>query len=218
MSVSRTRVKVCGLRTRGSVNAVSEGVDYVGFNFWPKSRRFIAPADAGRLAGNLPRHIKVVALFVDPKRSEVEKVLDEMAVDLLQFHGSESATFCQAFGVPYMKAVRLQNEHSLDAMAEHLTAPDDYILVDTYVAGAYGGTGSLVSLELAEAARNRFPDARLFLAGGLDNHTVHNAIERVRPYAVDVASSVERSPGDKSSARVRAFVRAVQGADAAAIT
>ena len=215
MPEHRTRVKVCGLRTRGSVNAVSDGVDYVGFNFWSKSRRFIAPADAGRLAGNLPRHIQVVALFVDPKRSEVEKVLDEMAVDLLQFHGSESATFCHGFGVPFMKAIRLQNERSIDQMGEFLSAPDNYILVDTYVAGTYGGTGHPVSLKLAATARSRYPEARLFLAGGLDSQTVGPAISHVSPYAVDVASSVERSPGDKSSARVRSFVRAVQDADGA---
>jgi phosphoribosylanthranilate isomerase len=191
---------------------VSEGVDYVGFNFWPKSRRFIAPPDAGRLAGNLPRDVKVVALFVDPKRTEVDKVLDEMAVDLLQFHGSETATFCQAFGVPFMKAIRLKDERSLAMMGDYLTQPDDYMLVDTYVAGAYGGTGHPVSLELAIKARERYPSARLFLAGGLEAGSVGDAIRQVNPYGVDVASSVERSAGDKSSARVRAFVRAVRRA------
>ena len=140
----KTRIKVCGIRTRGSVNAVSDGVDYVGVNFWSKSRRFIAPSDAGRLAGGLPRHIRVVGLFVNPRRSEVDRVLDELAVDILQFHGDESPTFCQSFGIPYMKAIRLRDHSSVDAIADFLPSPDGYILVDTYVAGMVGGTGSPV--------------------------------------------------------------------------
>ncbi len=209
----KTRIKVCGIRTRGSVNAVSDGVDYVGFNFWSKSRRFIAPSDAGRLAGGLPRHVRVVGLFVNPRRSEVDRVLEELAVDILQFHGDESPTFCQSFGVPYMKAIRLRDHSSVDAIADFLPAPDGYILVDTYVAGMVGGTGSPVRLDLAAAARAQYPDARIFLAGGLDTARVGRAIREIQPYAVDVASSVERTAGDKSTAKVRAFVRAVESAD-----
>ena len=207
-----TKIKVCGVTTPASLEAVSSGVDYIGLNFWPQSRRYIRLKAATSLMAGLPDDVQMVALFVDPTRDEVGEVLDTGLVSLLQFHGDESPEFCQSFNHPFMKAIRLRNRDSVDSIGHYLTSPSDKVLVDAYVPGHVGGSGSPVDLDLARVARDQYPDARLFLAGGLNPDVVERAIAVVEPYAVDVASGVETAPGVKSEALVQAFIRAVRRA------
>lgn len=205
----RTRIKVCGVATEASCAAL-EGVDLVGFNFWPGSKRFVTPQRAAVLAPHLPDGIERVGLFVDPRPGDVEAALAALDLDLLQFHGDEPPSLCRRFGRPFMKAFRLRDEAVLDRIPDYVDG-DQPFLVDAWVPGEIGGTGARARLELARLAGQR--GGRMVLAGGLTPENVRDAIHGVLPWAVDVASGVERAPGHKDPDRVRAFVRAVREAD-----
>ena len=202
-----TRVKVCGLATEGSVAAVNgAGVDFVGFNFWPRSKRYVTPERAAELAAALDPGIERVGLFVDAAEHEVRAAIDALRLDLLQFHGDESPEVCRRYGRPFMKAFRLRDAAVIDTIADYLDGPEHPFLVDAFVPGHVGGTGAAIDRELARRARD--VGERMFLAGGLKPSNVASAIAEVAPWAVDVASGVEAGPGDKSAELVRAFVEA----------
>ncbi len=206
-----TAIKVCGLATEASCDAVVDaiGVAYVGFNLWPGSRRCVSASRADELVSRLPARIKTVALFVDPDADTVRRAVETCDFDLLQFHGDESPAFCRSFGRPFMKAFRLRDASILDRIDDYLDSEDHPYLVDAYVAGQVGGTGQTAPWDLAARARER--GAKMVLAGGLNAANVAQAIDAVRPWAVDVASGVESAPGQKDPAMVAAFVAAVEG-------
>ena len=211
-----TEIKVCGVRSRAGCNILSEaGVLLAGFNFWPHSRRYVEPLAAQLLLAALPPPMTRVGLFVDPSAEEVRHVLSVCELDLLQFHGNESPAFCRAFGMPFMKAFRLRDERSAGRLGDYLDSDEHLYLVDAWVANAPGGTGQPVALELARlAAEGARPHrGRLVLAGGMTPSNVGAAIAAVRPWAVDVASGVESSPGIQVREAVRAFVSAVRAVD-----
>lgn len=207
-----TEVKICGVRTaEDAAGAAEAGASLVGFNFWPRSARFVAPAAAAAIA--LPAGVLRVGLFVDPTPADVLAALEAGPIDLLQFHGDEPPEFCRGFRRPFMKAFRLRDAAVLDHIPDYLDGPDHPFLVDAWTAGGVGGTGVPVDLDLARRARDL--GDRCVLAGGLTAETVGAAIRAVRPWAVDVASGVERAPGVKDASRMGAFVAAVRLAEAA---
>ena len=219
--MKRTRIKICGLSTAEHIAAaVDAGADAIGLVFYPKSPRYVTPGQASEIIAGIPPYISIVGLFVNASVDEVIKSLEAVPISLLQFHGDESVEQCvriaEAVNRPFVRAVRV----GADATgADLLKCEQDYraastlfngLLLDAHVDG-YGGGGkvfdwSLIPKELAP---------RVVLSGGLSVQNAIEAIDRVRPYAVDVSSGVELAKGIKDIAKIRAFIDAVGKADAA---
>ena len=204
----RTRVKFCGLRRAEDVKlAVSMGVDAIGLVFYAGSKRAVEASQAAELCAHMPAFVTPVGLFVNPTAQQVESVLTQVPLGLLQFHGEEEADFCQSFGVPYIKAVRMRDsERLLHAVSAHPLARG--FLVDAFNAQSHGGTGTSFDWSLLPEV-----DQPIILAGGLGPDNVAQAIAQVQPYAVDVSSSIESVPGVKDADRMRAFLEQVRLAD-----
>lgn len=208
---SRTRVKLCGLRTSQDIHAaVQAGADAVGFVLYPPSPRAVDVAEAAALAALLPPWVTPVALFVNPDVAEVKAALTAIPRLMLQFHADEDDGFCSQFGVSYLKAARMHEGLNLVEFSQAYPGASA-ILVDALVQG-YGGGGHAFDWSwLPPAGTLAKP---LILSGGLSVDNVAQAIHRVHPFAVDVSSGIERSRGLKCPQRMVAFCRAVQAADA----
>ncbi|STB64123.1 N-(5'-phosphoribosyl)anthranilate isomerase [Chromobacterium violaceum] len=177
------------------------GADAVGLVFYGKSPRNVSIEQARAVIAALPPFVSVVALFVNPEREWVERVLAGCAVDVLQFHGEESAEFCRSFHRPYLKAVRVRP--GVDLLEAARLYPDARgLLTDAFVEGAHGGTGATFDWALLP---HDLP-LPLILSGGLDEKNIAEAVRRVRPAAVDVSSGVEAGKGIKDAARMAAFI------------
>jgi phosphoribosylanthranilate isomerase len=204
----RVRIKICGMtRVEDATEAARLGVDAVGLVFYPKSPRHVSVERARELVAALPAFVTVTALFLDPSEAEVRRVLDNVRVELLQFHGGEPAEFCRGFGRPYIKAVPMGSRADIAEYA-HRHAGAAALLLDSHVAGQKGGTG--VSFDWTTIPK--FTGPPLILAGGLSADNVATAIRIVQPYGVDVSSGVESQPGLKDAAKMAAFIREVNDA------
>ena len=204
----RVRIKICGMtRSQDATEAARLGVDAVGLVFHPKSPRQLSVEQARTLVAGLPAFVTVTALFLDPSREQVQQVLDNVRVELLQFHGGEPAEFCRGFNRPYIKAVPMGSQADVAEYARR-HAGAAALLLDSHAAGQAGGTG--VSFDWASLPMVEGPP--LILAGGLTPTNVAAAIRIVRPYGVDVSSGVESAPGIKDATRMSAFVREVNDA------
>jgi phosphoribosylanthranilate isomerase len=214
MSVMKhTRIKICGItREEDLACAVQAGADALGFVFHPSSKRYVSPARAGELCAALPPFVVSVALFVDPQPAFVQEVLKVMSPSVLQFHGDESAEFCSSFSRPYLKAFRvgapgLETSVGLAAHCKQYASAQGW-LFDSY-SPMYGGSGHGFDHALLGEVK-RLAEARpLVLSGGLNPTNVQTAIEATQPWAVDVSSGVESSPGMKSNDKILDFVAAV---------
>ncbi|TDR82098.1 phosphoribosylanthranilate isomerase [Paludibacterium purpuratum] len=197
------RVKICGItRPADGAEAARLGADAIGLVFYDKSPRHVTLDAAHAVVAALPPFVSVVALFVDPAREEVERVVAALPIDVLQFHGDETPAFCRSFQRPYLKAVRMRPGVDLAAVAgEYADARG--LLVDAFVDGVHGGTGTRFDWSLLPADL----PVPLVLSGGLDEHNVADAVHRVRPAAVDVSSGVEVSKGIKDAGRMAAFIQ-----------
>jgi phosphoribosylanthranilate isomerase len=199
--MSPVRVKICGLRRAEDVAAaVDAGADALGFVFVPQSRRYVEPPAAARLCRQVPAFVSRVGLFLDQEAEYVRQVLRQAALSLLQFHGGEDAAYCRQFGLPYIKAVQGAAANAV-AAAETAFADAAGILVDSHEPGGPGGTGRV--LDWSQISPGRLP---LILAGGLNPVNVRSAVNQVRPWAVDVSSGVETSPGIKDAEAIRRFI------------
>ena len=220
--MQRTRVKICGLtRVQDVQAACALGADAVGFVCFAGSPRFVALDRLAQLAGALAPLVTPVLLFVDAPVASVEAALQRVPHALLQFHGSEDAAYCAAFGRPYLKAVAVREGSDLIEF-ENRYASALGLLVDTPAAaggGVHGGSGQAFDWSrLPDVAQRRLP---LVLAGGLQAGNVAAAVLQVRPTAVDVSSGVEEQDagtgavqrGIKSAARMGSFLAAVRAAD-----
>lgn len=214
---TRTRVKICGLTREADVHAaVSTGADAIGFVFYPESKRVVSVEQARQLRQLIPAFVDVVALFVNADPSFVNTVIEHVQPDLLQFHGDESPDYCAAYQRRYIRAFRVggtQMANAAQVLQSALAYPNAAgWLFDTYSAG-YGGSGLSFDRALLDDVRASSQARPLILAGGLDDSHVADAVAQLHPYAVDVSSGVEESPGIKSEVRIKAFMRAVQRAD-----
>jgi len=204
----RTRVKICGITRAEDLRAAADaGADAFGLVFYPPSPRFLTLERARELRRAAPAFLTSVALFANPTRAEVGRVLEAVRPDLLQFHGEETPEFCAAFGVPYVKACRVRQGTNL---LEYWRAFSDACgwLADAWV-DEYGGAGTSFDWSLVPRGAER----PLILSGGLAPENVAAAIRRVRPWAVDVSSGVEAAKGIKDAARIAAFLAEVRNAD-----
>lgn len=205
----RTRVKICGLTSvEEAVEAANLGADAIGLVFYPRSKRSISIADAAAIREALPAFVSAVGLFVNPTEAEVERVLEQLHLDCLQFHGDETPQFCCSFGVPYMKAIRVREGMDLDFEISRFTT-SSAILLDSFDTHSAGGTGTSFNWEIATRVVHKCAQ-RIVLAGGLEAQNVAAAIRQVRPYAVDVSTGVESAPGRKSLERMQAFFNEVK--------
>lgn len=201
----RTRVKICGItRIEDALAAVDAGADALGFVFYAKSPRAVSVADAASIISRLPAFVTSVALFVDAEPELIERVIEEAQVDLLQFHGNESAQQCGQYGRPYIKALRMKPDLDLN---QQMVAYADArgVLLDAYTPGIPGGTGEQFDWSRIPAALAK----EITLAGGLDSSNIAAAIEQVRPYAVDVSGGVELSKGIKDAKKIEQFIAEV---------
>lgn len=201
----RTRVKICGItRIDDGLIAARAGADAIGLVF-AQSPRQVKPEQARAITAALPPFVTVVGLFVDADADAVRSILGSVRLDLLQFHGSETPDFCRQFSKPYIKAVSMREGVNVSATAAaHADAAG--VLLDTHSEQAAGGSGRTFDWSRVPANLSK----PLILAGGLNPDNVAEAVRRVRPYAVDVSSGVEREKGIKDAARVQAFIKAVQ--------
>lgn len=202
------RVKVCGITRIEDVAAcVAAGADALGFVFTPRSKRCVADDVAATLARAVPAFVSRVGLFMDQEADEVRRVLATVSLSLLQFHGGETAAFCEQFGRPYLKAVAMGGGADWRAtVAAHPHAAA--FLFDSHAPGAPGGTGQAFDWSLLAGI-----DAPVVLAGGLTCENVAAAVRRVRPWAVDVSSGVEDAPGVKNHGKIREFIREAKRED-----
>jgi phosphoribosylanthranilate isomerase len=207
--VSRTRIKFCGItRVEDAMRASVMGVDAIGMVFTPRSRRCVAVERARAIRSAVPPFVDVVALFMDDERAWIEEVIARVQPDFLQFHGSESPAECASYGRPYLKAIAMgEGAGALERLGDYADARA--LLLDGHGLGEAGGGGQTFDWSLIPAG-GRQP---LILAGGLDPSNVARAIAVARPWAVDVSSGIESSPGVKDPAAMRAFIDAVQQAD-----
>jgi len=199
----RTRVKICGItRPEDGVAAAELGADAVGLVFHAPSPRAVTIETARGIVAELPPLVSVVALFLEPDAADVRRVLGAVPVDLLQFHGNEPPAFCTGFGRRYIKAVGMAGGDAEAAAAAHPGAAG--LLLDGHAPGAAGGSGERFDWE------RRLPAGRrLIVAGGLQAGNVAEAVQRIRPWGVDVSSGVESAPGVKDHHRIAAFIEEV---------
>lgn len=194
-------MKICGLtRPQDVSDAVKAGADALGFVFAERSKRVVGSAEAKKLVQDVPAFVSRVGLFMDQGAAAIADVLKNVPLSLLQFHGSENAGFCRQFGLPYIKALSIADGDALSR------AEQDYfdaagLLLDSHAPGGTGGTGEV--FDWAQIPEIRLP---LVLAGGLTPENVRLAVQQVKPWAVDVSSGVEDAPGQKSAAKMHAFI------------
>jgi indole-3-glycerol phosphate synthase/phosphoribosylanthranilate isomerase/anthranilate synthase/indole-3-glycerol phosphate synthase/phosphoribosylanthranilate isomerase len=207
-----TRTKICGITTlQDALAAVDAGADMLGFNFYPKSKRYIPPEKCVRIVSSLAQYtarIQLVGVFVNATQSEIEAIGDDCHLDIVQLSGDEPLEFLQAIDIPAFKAIRPTSlaKAQTDAVRfAQATLPS--LLVDAYQPGEYGGTGHTGDWPLARTLAEQGP---IMLAGGLVPENVAQAIAQVRPWGVDVASGVESSPGKKDVAKMAAFIQAAR--------
>lgn len=203
-----TRVKICGITSReDAVAAVEAGADALGFVFVPGTPRCVHPEVAERIVGVLPPFVTPVGVFMNQPLEEVLRIAARCGLQAVQLHGDEPEAYSRRIPLRVIKAVRVRDAESLRILP---TYPAHAFLLDAFVEGQAGGTGTPVSWELAVQAKGHAP---IILSGGLRPDTVGLAVRRVRPYGVDVSSGVEVSPGRKDHQKVREFIAAVRQAD-----
>ncbi len=202
----RTRVKICGLTREQDVHtAVEAGADAIGLVFYESSPRNVDIQLAAKLSSMVPPFVTVVGLFVNADKGVIEDIIQTVRIDLLQFHGDESAEFCEQFNRPYIKALRVANDTDVQTFANDYGSAKG-LLLDTYQTGKPGGTGKVFNWNLIP----QVVSLPIILAGGLTPSNVADAIRQVRPYAVDVSGGVEQARGIKDKDQIHAFMKEVQ--------
>ena len=200
--MSGVRVKICGMTRSVDVQAaIRAGADALGFVFASRSKRVLDKPLAAELVAQVPAFISRVGLFMDQDSIEVVSILKQVPLNLLQFHGNEDADYCRQFGLPYIKAVSMVSDQAV------VQAVNDYsdaaaLLLDSHAPGGVGGTGAVFNWSLIPAV-----SLPIVLAGGLTPGNVRQAVKQVEPWAVDVSSGVEDSPGIKNEELMRVFIK-----------
>ena len=203
------KVKICGITNLPDGMAAAEaGADALGFVFYDQSPRGISIEAAAALIRQLPPFILKVGVFVNAPEDLVVRAIRECSLNLLQFHGDEAPEYCLQFGLMSMKAFRVRDAASLQAVLGYHT---DAWLLDAYTPDKPGGTGETFNWNLALEAQGW--GRPIFLAGGLTPENVAEAVRRARPYGVDASSGVEAAPGRKDHAKVRAFIQAAKAVE-----
>jgi len=209
IDTSDTFIKICGMtRESDATTAISLGADAIGMLFYKDSPRFVSCEQAGSITRAVGDKGLKIGLFVDAGAEFVREVLGAVPLDILQFHGSESQDFCMQFKRPYWKTLRVKEQAQLAGqLAKHDAAAG--ILLDTWHPTQAGGTGLTFDWSVLDGLKCQ---QHLILAGGLNPENVAEAVSKVRPWAVDIASGVEARPGEKSEILMKQFIDEVKRA------
>ena len=201
------RVKICGITNAGDASAAVEyGADALGFVFYPKSPRFVTPEIAQSIIGQLPPCIATFGVFVNETPNEIRRICTATGIGIVQLHGDEPASMCTEFP-RVVKAFRVRAMSDLQPLG---ACEASAYLLDTYDVGEYGGTGQVFNWDIAVEAKQF---GRIILAGGLTPDNIAQAVVRVRPYAVDVSSGVEKEKGKKDLEKMRLFIERAKAAN-----
>jgi len=198
-----TRVKFCGFTQEDDVaQAVTLGVDALGFVFYEPSSRYVTPEHAANLTRSVPAFVTRVGLFVNEQAESIKRIFETARLNLIQYHGDETPEFCDTLGLPYIKAFRVQQGMDLRAEMDRYPNASGFLL-DAYVKGQPGGTGERFDWGLIPQS-----DAPIILAGGLTPDNAKDAIEQVAPWALDVSGGIETKPGRKDPDKMARFMNA----------
>lgn len=200
-----TRIKICGItRIEDALAAANAGADAIGLVFYESSPRNVTIQQAKQICEALPPFVTTVGLFVNAEAKFTSDILNQVPLDLLQFHGEESASYCEQFNRPWIKALRVHPDaHILEQINNYPNAQG--ILLDSYVAGVQGGTGITFDWSIIPQSMSK----PIILAGGLNLDNIQQAIKIAKPYAVDVSGGVETSKGIKDVSKIKAFIEKV---------
>jgi phosphoribosylanthranilate isomerase len=210
------KVKICGITNWSDARgAVEAGADFLGFNFYRESSRYISPAAARRIVQRLPEKVASVGVFVNEPEREMLTIARRVGLDYVQLHGDETADVVSRMrrSVRVIKAVRVRESFRVAQLANFKRASS--ILLDGFDSRLRGGTGKSFNWKLAKSAGRK---RQIFLAGGLTPENAAEAVSAARPFAIDVCSGVESRPGKKDLARMRALVAAVRPVTATTAT
>ena len=203
-----TKIKICGITSCEDAEKAAElGADYIGFNFYAKSPRYIKASKAKIIIGKLPKRVKKVGVFVNEKIENMKNLAEFCRLDLVQLSGNEDGEYVtklkKTLNTKIIKAFRTKK---MEGIKKIKSCKADYIMLDSFKKGIYGGTGIKLNLKFAGQLHSK----NLFLAGGLNSANVKQIIEKISPYAVDVCSSIEAYPGKKDFGKMKEFIEAAE--------
>jgi phosphoribosylanthranilate isomerase len=200
------KIKICGMTSiEDTLLAVEGGADAVGFIFYKKSPRYVSEKLVRSIISKLPPFVETVGVFVDESADRINRIADSCKLDAVQLHGEETPAFCKQISRKVIKAVRVKDKESFTQLPSYKVSA---FLLDTYSENQQGGTGQVFDWGLVNEGKKYGP---VILAGGLNPANVTHAIQKAKPYGVDVCSGVEKTPGIKSPVKLRAFIKAVKG-------
>ncbi len=206
---TKTIIKVCGLtQVNEALACVELGVQWLGFNCYQGSKRYLPPEAIAAIVGKLPPAVQTVGVFVNASAKEIEETLQRTGLHIAQLHGDESPGFAHALQAPWFRAFRVADDLAEEEIRSY---GQELFLLDAAQTGQYGGTGHAFDWKVATRLRDH---GKLLLAGGLRPDNVEEAVLQVKPFGVDVASGVESAPGRKDPQKVANFVTAVAQAEA----
>ena len=201
----RTKLKICGITNfEDALSATKAGVDWLGFNFYPKSPRYINPIDAGKIILKLKNTIQSVAILVQPSLSDVSKIIKESGVDRLQIYEPVDFNDLSIFSIPTIISYRIDNS---GGKINYPMLKADMILFDSYSKDVLGGSGHKFNWELIPPDISR---EKLILAGGITPENISEALNTVNPTVIDVASGAEISPGKKNINKIKSMVMEIR--------
>jgi len=204
-NLSRTRIKICGITNMEDAEAaVGFGADALGFIFYKGSKRYIDPETAGDIISNLPPFLTTVGVFVNQDLDEIIEIKDKTSINAVQLHGDEDPQFCNSVPTKVIKVFRVKGTLDPGKVAQY---PVQAILLDTYSDDEYGGTGRSFDWGIIEEMSH---PKKVILSGGLTPENVAEAVRIVKPYAVDVSSGVEATPGKKDHQKLKNFIEAIK--------
>lgn len=206
--MNKIKIKICGLSRMEDIACVNQLLpEFIGFNFFPQSKRYVSAEQAAKLKEKLSPQIKAVGVFVNADIAFIARLAEAKIIDLVQLHGDEDADYCrklkQLVKLPLIKAVRVRGEESLKGLENYQA---DYLLFDPYVQGQYGGTGQRLAVPL----KNKTIGCPYFVAGGLNTDNVLEILQQTDAFAADVCGGVETG-GVKDPQKIAAFITKVRG-------
>jgi phosphoribosylanthranilate isomerase len=213
--MKRVRVKFCGITSSADAEkAVSAGSDALGFVFFKDSPRYIEPESAGAIIKTLPPFVTSVGVFVNEDIRFIQDCAEKCGLGAVQMHGDETPEYCSIFrglglkGIKLIKGIRLKDQESIRSIED---CQADAVLLDAYKKDIYGGTGKVLDRSLAVLAKEY--GKKLIISGGLNPDNVREIIEELKPYAVDVSSGIESSPGEENIELMEEFIQEVRAAE-----
>jgi phosphoribosylanthranilate isomerase len=203
-------IKICGINNEYSITvAAQSGAHYLGFVFYPPSKRYISIEDAKKLQNAIPDHMESVGVFVDPSDEDLDKTLSEVPIDLIQLHGYETPERVieieEKFATPIIKAIHIKNRSDVSRVMDY-DEICDFLLFDTKTDNEYGGSGKQFDWSLLEGLELGSP---WILSGGLNENNITQALDYLTPSVVDISSGVETTPGQKSTEKIQSFISKV---------